>query len=80
MFSCLTLRKLREDIDKVEDINPEYLDLPIFIASESGDSAAYLVNEKFSGNYIYVWNNHNPNHIHLLSDDDDISPNEIPII
>jgi len=76
MFNCLTLKKLREDIDKVENINPEYLDLPIFIASESGYSGAHLVNEKFSGNYIFVMDNH----IHLLSDDDDISSNEIPII
>lgn len=76
MFNCLTLRKLREDIDKVENINPEYLDLPIFTASESGFAGAYLVNEKFSGNYIYVWNNR----IHLLSDDDEISSNEVPII
>ena len=76
MFNCLTLRKLREDIDKVENINPEYLDLPIFIASECGYSGAHLVNEKFTGNYIFV----RDNHIHLLSDDDDISPNEIPLI
>lgn len=76
MFNCLTLRKLREDINKVENINPEYLDLPIFIASESGYSGAYLVTEKFLGNYIYVGDNY----IHLLSDDDDISMSEVPII
>ena len=75
MFS-LTLRKLREDIDKVEDINPEYLDLPIFTATESGSSSVYLVNEKFSGKYIYLWNNL----IHILSEDDRISLDEIPII
>lgn len=75
MFS-LTLRKLREDIDKVEDINPEYLDLPIFTATESGSSSVYLVNEKFSGNYIYLWNNL----VHILSEDDRISLDEIPII
>lgn len=76
MSNYLTLRKLREDIDKVKNINPKYLDLPIFTASESGLAGAYLVNEKFSGNYIYVWNNR----IHLLSDDDEISSNEVPII
>lgn len=75
MFS-LTLRKLREDINKVEDINPEYLDLPIFTATENGSSSVYLVNEKFSGNYIYLWNNL----IHILSEDDRISLDEIPII
>ena len=76
MFNYLTLRKLREDIDKIENINPEYLDLPIFTASEGGYSGAHLVTEKFLGNYIFV----RDNHIHLLSDDDYISSNEIPII
>lgn len=76
MSSCLTLRKLREDIDKVENINPEYLDLPIFIATESGYAGARLVNENFSGNYIFA----GKTCIHLLSNDDDISPDEVPII
>lgn len=76
MSSYLTLRKLREDIDKVENINPEYLDLPIFIATESGYAGAHLVNENFSGNYIFA----GKTCIHLLSNDDDISPDEAPII
>lgn len=76
MSNYLTLRKLREDIDKVENINSKYLDLPIFTASKSGLAAVRLVNEKFSGNYIYQYKDY----IHLLSDDDIILSNEIPII
>ena len=74
----LTLRKLYTDIEKLERIHPECLDMKIIISTELGNWTANLINEEetMTNHYIYK----RDDCVHLLSDDDRILSNEIPLI
>lgn len=74
----LTLRKLYTDIEKLAKTHPECLDMKIIISAELGSWTANLINEEETkaNHYIYQHNNC----VHLLSDDDCILSNEIPLI
>ena len=74
----LTLRKLYIDIEKLAKTHPECLDMKIIISTELGSWTANLINEEetIGNHYIYQRNGC----VHLLSDDDRILSNEIPLI
>ena len=74
----LTLRKLYTDIEKLAETHPECLNMKILISTEMGSWTANLINEEetVANHYIYQ----RDDCIHLLSDDDHILSNEIPLI
>ena len=74
----LTLKKLYKDIKKLAKTHPECLDMKIVVSTELGSWTANLINEEetMANHYIYQ----RDGCIHLLSDDDRILSNEIPLI
>ena len=74
----LTLRKLYTDIEKLAKTHPECLDMKIIISTELGSWTANFINEEetITNHYIYQ----RDGCVHLLSDDDRILSNEIPLI
>ena len=74
----LTLKKLYKDIKKLAKTHPECLDMKIVVSTELGSWTANLINEEetMANHYIYQ----RDGCVHLLSDDDRILSNEIPLI